>query len=704
MCKKVFRVFPNQGMDSPEPDDIVPLSTAASTSFRLPHGIVWSAIGGVVIIGALIGALVASRGRSGEDFNGVGERGFVSEESSWTSAKKPEVSARLQPLVYAFGKANSSGLEQAALDAEANMSVELARSLLAWLDWFARPAESAADGGTPRFQGDAYIEEQGSDATAQEVIRSLVGVLRKVRDPSIAPVFVEGLGHDRFSVTRSVSASVVGNLGNVSAVEPLAQLFDDPLLLPLAVNALGQLGGARAVELLRGIRDKDPQMVDGALRRIELMEMRQADELGQAADALQIATLRGNLPDVSRLLAEGAPLNGLEGPTREPPLHSALRAGRLEVFRFLLEKGAEPDIRSTRLDAPLFLAASNGKVEFAKLLLEHGANPDVVSREGKTPMELAQARNDSAMVDLLISSGAKEPARQPVNIFQAIASGDLDLARKLLQDEASLKQKNEVGDLPLHIAAIKGEADMVHLLLEAGADVNGRGMDGRSPLHLCADNEEIGKMLTDAGAEVNALDDYGRRPFVRPSNDNEWLRLLGAIPGRPDPQYEGRLTDTQKSLLRKRAFEYLDARKLKDYAHVWSMTIESKLQCTLLEYGRRKAGMQPRRQDMAQRRDASIKGMADKDNYAFLVDYDRNSCYLTAPTLEQGPGFFQLGCAWVVLEEQTTGRETPGASGPRRRKQPWYHVGFLWIDGDWFLWGSATNLGVIYYGEICDVP
>ena len=69
----------------------------------------------------------------------------------------------------------------------------------------------------------------------------------------------------------------------------------------------------------------------------------------------------------------------------------------------------------------------------------------------------------------------------------------------------------------LHRAVLAKRADVVELLVKHGADVNGRNRHDDAPLHLAAELEDEAcvRALLACGANVNAKDKDGRKPFQR---------------------------------------------------------------------------------------------------------------------------------------------------------------------------------------------
>src|SRR5882672_1348615 len=95
---------------------------------------------------------------------------------------------------------------------------------------------------------------------------------------------------------------------------------------------------------------------------------------GPLGDGLLIQAARaGELNVVTRLAREGHNVNPASG--EGTPLSGAVKGGRQDVARFLLEKGANANSRGRYSDeTPLMLTASAGDTEMAKLLLDHGAD------------------------------------------------------------------------------------------------------------------------------------------------------------------------------------------------------------------------------------------------------------------------------------------------------------------------------------------
>ncbi|XP_064202824.1 ankyrin repeat domain-containing protein 12 isoform X1 [Anguilla rostrata] len=108
--------------------------------------------------------------------------------------------------------------------------------------------------------------------------------------------------------------------------------------------------------------------------------------------------------------------------------------------------------------------------------------------------------------------------------------------QKKLPSSASSRQKdkvnkrNERGETPLHMAAIRGDAKQVRELISLGADVNVKDFAGWTPLHEACNlgYYDVAKVLIAAGAEVNTqgLDDDTPLHDASSSGHKDIVKLL----------------------------------------------------------------------------------------------------------------------------------------------------------------------------------
>ena len=101
----------------------------------------------------------------------------------------------------------------------------------------------------------------------------------------------------------------------------------------------------------------------------------------------------------------------------------------------------------------------------------------------------------------------------------------LDGVRWLLKANAFIDVQEAYGWTPLHEAADGGRRKIVELLLSHGASTEIRSDNfGITPIYLAANNAHVGvvRMLVDAGANINHIDENGRTPLDEASRRNHF--------------------------------------------------------------------------------------------------------------------------------------------------------------------------------------
>ncbi|OXU26175.1 hypothetical protein TSAR_003967 [Trichomalopsis sarcophagae] len=276
--------------------------------------------------------------------------------------------------------------------------------------------------------------------------------------------------------------------------------------------------------------------------------------------ALEFA-VKYNRPRIFRiLLKRGADFYARDS-LGQTILYTAVEKGRIMMTKRLLEIGAKLQIRNKRGQIPLHLAVKNGHFRIIKILLEKGADINAADNEGTTPL-LEAARsigNINKLLMMLIQNGADASARNYLgrNILHCLTQvkklrHDADLVKILIERGASLEDVERVCRFqPLHMAVFKENYKLTRIFLDHGANVDAVAIDGLYPLYLataCAEkrtmaeilikhgananqmtifrqqtvlhlacrvfkNDERIKILLLAGADVLAVDRYGRTPF-----------------------------------------------------------------------------------------------------------------------------------------------------------------------------------------------
>ncbi|XP_043922472.1 ankyrin repeat domain-containing protein 12 isoform X2 [Protopterus annectens] len=126
----------------------------------------------------------------------------------------------------------------------------------------------------------------------------------------------------------------------------------------------------------------------------------------------------------------------------------------------------------------------------------------------------------------------KRNERGETPLHMAAIRGDVKQVKELISLGANVNVKDFAGWTPLHEACNMGFCDVAKVLIAAGADVNTQGLDDDTPLHDAASSghKDIVKLLLRHGANAFQSNIRGERPVdVADSKEMEKL-LKGDIP------------------------------------------------------------------------------------------------------------------------------------------------------------------------------
>jgi len=107
-----------------------------------------------------------------------------------------------------------------------------------------------------------------------------------------------------------------------------------------------------------------------------------------------------------------------------------------------------------------------------------------------------------------------------VDEFEDLDKPIMDPKLKCLR---KMERSDEFGCTALHVAALSGDVAMAKTLIDGGSDVNAREAWDGTPLHFAArcGSAEICSLLLDAGADVNASNESGATPLVEAARGSQ---------------------------------------------------------------------------------------------------------------------------------------------------------------------------------------
>lgn len=172
---------------------------------------------------------------------------------------------------------------------------------------------------------------------------------------------------------------------------------------------------------------------------------------------------------------------------------NSIEMGDLRAAGEWLDQGLDPNFAADRLGSGLMIGAWEGNVPMMELFLRHGADINFVSATGEQALMLAAWKGRAAAVRWLLAHGAQ-------------------INRHGRQWSA------------LHYAVFAGQDEVAKILIEAGADINALSSNGSSVLMMAAreGREDLARELLRRGADKTPINDWGDNAF-------SWAMKVGNV-------------------------------------------------------------------------------------------------------------------------------------------------------------------------------
>ena len=199
----------------------------------------------------------------------------------------------------------------------------------------------------------------------------------------------------------------------------------------------------------------------------------------------------------------------------------------------------------------LITAVRNGKTDTVKALLEAGADVNAPSNIYGRPLRIASFYGYTEIVKALVAAGADVNQHDDIGataLMAASLNGYTETIKSLLEAGADVNQHDDIGATALMFASLYGYTETIKSLLEAGADVNQHDDSGETALMATSDkgHTETVKALLAAGADVNMEGNRGETAlgFAKKSKHKATVQLLEEAGARKSFERKELMTDS----------------------------------------------------------------------------------------------------------------------------------------------------------------
>lgn len=162
----------------------------------------------------------------------------------------------------------------------------------------------------------------------------------------------------------------------------------------------------------------------------------------------------------------------------------AIATDDVAKLTMLLKRGMDPNSVNDKGEAALMTAARESGPEVVRALLQARAKVNVKNQFGDTPIMLAALRGNLPIVKLLRQAGAEINQPGWTPLQYAAINGHNTVIEYLLSAGADLALTAPNGATPVMLAVLGKKPDTVKLLISYGFDVNAKNEKGETALAL----------------------------------------------------------------------------------------------------------------------------------------------------------------------------------------------------------------------------
>ncbi|XP_067653188.1 serine/threonine-protein phosphatase 6 regulatory ankyrin repeat subunit A-like [Haliotis asinina] len=198
-------------------------------------------------------------------------------------------------------------------------------------------------------------------------------------------------------------------------------------------------------------------------------------------------------------------------------LHWACQGGSVKIVEYILTQNiVDINGNDENKTTPLLLAAYHGKIDVFRLLIEKGANTLAVNQKGRNSLHLSCIGGYVDTVKYVLSQTSvginSKDCEKLTPVLLAAYHGKREVFDILVKKGAHLSEIDEDGDNILHWACRGGNVKIVtYILIQNIVDINGKGDKEITPVMLAAyhGKTEVFDILVKKGADLSVIDEEG---------------------------------------------------------------------------------------------------------------------------------------------------------------------------------------------------